>query len=612
MKPLETLSMIEEAAGTRMFESKKQAAIKTIEKKQLKVDEITRVMDNDITPRLQQLRSEKQSYQEWSSNNTELEKLERLCTAQEYKLAEEKVLNSEGHQSSMRAEMETMQQQQAALQAEAGECERGIAELERKREIEQEGEFQALKQHEQELSKELVKVNTTFTNQKSSLANETEVMSSTAKQVKATEKLLSEKIKELDQCEGAVRQKEEETAQAEEEMVTLRTKYQNACAGVTDESDAALLSLPEQIGVWETRARESQSKLQQETMRIQHSKDRLKDLKRIIKTEQAAHSKDINEVDALQNEITDIERRLSALNYQQEDENNVRGTCAALQSEIQSLQDAIDNLTTMIEARVNFEFRDPERGFDRSRVKGVVAKLVNIKESIHATALEIAAGGKLFQVVVDNEQTGKLLLGKNVLKKRVTILPLNKINNKCLDPNKLAISKRLAQSLGGSANLALELVGYDEEVTRAMQYVFGNSIICSTSAVAEAIAFNNEIRCRTISLEGDTYDPSGTVTGGSKNQIGSLLTKIAELTDLQTRYQTCQKKFERVAKQLASIETVGASYRDLFERLDMRRHALAMCQEKFSGSSYAQTRDELQGLEQEITRFDEVSRSFSI
>ena len=43
MKPLETLSMIEEAAGTRMFEAKKQAALKTIEKKQAKVEEINKV-----------------------------------------------------------------------------------------------------------------------------------------------------------------------------------------------------------------------------------------------------------------------------------------------------------------------------------------------------------------------------------------------------------------------------------------------------------------------------------------------------------------------------------------------------------------------------------------
>ena len=43
MKPPEILGMIEEAAGTRMFEAKKQAAIKTIEKKQAKVEEIEKV-----------------------------------------------------------------------------------------------------------------------------------------------------------------------------------------------------------------------------------------------------------------------------------------------------------------------------------------------------------------------------------------------------------------------------------------------------------------------------------------------------------------------------------------------------------------------------------------
>ncbi len=44
MKPMEILSMIEEAAGTRMYESKKQAALKTIEKKESKVAEINRTM----------------------------------------------------------------------------------------------------------------------------------------------------------------------------------------------------------------------------------------------------------------------------------------------------------------------------------------------------------------------------------------------------------------------------------------------------------------------------------------------------------------------------------------------------------------------------------------
>lgn len=43
MKPQEILGMIEEAAGTRMFEAKKQQAINTIEKKEKKVEEIKKV-----------------------------------------------------------------------------------------------------------------------------------------------------------------------------------------------------------------------------------------------------------------------------------------------------------------------------------------------------------------------------------------------------------------------------------------------------------------------------------------------------------------------------------------------------------------------------------------
>lgn len=43
MKPPEVLGMLEEAAGTRMYETKKEAALKTLDKKQVKVDEIDRV-----------------------------------------------------------------------------------------------------------------------------------------------------------------------------------------------------------------------------------------------------------------------------------------------------------------------------------------------------------------------------------------------------------------------------------------------------------------------------------------------------------------------------------------------------------------------------------------
>jgi Chromosome segregation ATPases len=63
-------------------------------------------------------------------------------------------------------------------------------------------------------------------------------------------------------------------------------------------------------------------------------------------------------------------------------------------------------------------------------VKGLVASLVSLEEKDYnkATALEIAAGNKLFNVVVEDEKVGKELIEHGKLKKKVTIIPLNRIN----------------------------------------------------------------------------------------------------------------------------------------------------------------------------------------
>jgi len=50
-----------------------------------------------------------------------------------------------------------------------------------------------------------------------------------------------------------------------------------------------------------------------------------------------------------------------------------------------------------------------------------------------ATALEITAGGKLFNVIVEDEQIGNHLLKNGKLKKRVTMIPLNKIKSYPID-----------------------------------------------------------------------------------------------------------------------------------------------------------------------------------
>ena len=94
-------------------------------------------------------------------------------------------------------------------------------------------------------------------------------------------------------------------------------------------------------------------------------------------------------------------------------------------------------------AEYDFKYADPERGFDRRRVKGTVAQNFRVRDAVNNTALEALAGGRLRQVIVDNEQTGMLLLTKGGLQRRVTLIPLNKIRCALHNPRHKPTSHQL-------------------------------------------------------------------------------------------------------------------------------------------------------------------------
>ena len=51
-------------------------------------------------------------------------------------------------------------------------------------------------------------------------------------------------------------------------------------------------------------------------------------------------------------------------------------------------------------------FRSPHAQFDRAAVRGLVARLLRVKEARHALSLEVTAGSKLWHLVVNTDQVG--------------------------------------------------------------------------------------------------------------------------------------------------------------------------------------------------------------
>lgn len=174
MKPPEILSMLEEAAGTRMYETKKDAALKTLEKKQTKVDEINKLLDQEILPALEKLRKERMQYMQWANGNAELDRLKRFCIAYEYVQAEKIRDSAVGEVEQIKAKIVEIDNDKEKTQLEIQEMETKISQLTAEKEANMGGEVKILSEKVHALSQDLVREVSVLNNKEDTLKSENE------------------------------------------------------------------------------------------------------------------------------------------------------------------------------------------------------------------------------------------------------------------------------------------------------------------------------------------------------------------------------------------------------------------------------------------------------
>ncbi|KAL6311386.1 hypothetical protein AAG906_025808 [Vitis piasezkii] len=515
MKPPEILSMLEEAAGTRMYETKKEAALKTLEKKQSKVDEIDKLLDQEILPALEKLRKERMQYMQWANGNAELDRLKEKIRDSAVSGVEQvkmKIADIEDSHKRMQVEIQEMETQVSNLTAEkeASMGERGIEDL--KQSVEEglccqraEDGAADLKQRVEELSKN------------------------------------------LEECEK---------------------EYQGVLAGKSSGSEEKCLE--DQLADAKVAVGSAETELKQLNTKITHS----------VSVE--------NELNVRRKDVENIKMALESLTYK------VRWKLYK------------DKVLSAQLGNVQFTYHDPVKNFDRSRVKGVVAKLIKVKDSSTMTALEVAAGGKLFNVVVDTENTGKLLLQNGDLRRRVTIIPLNKIQSHTVP---LRVQKEASRLVGKeNAELALSLVGYDEELKSAMEYVFGSTFVCKRIDAAKEVAFNRDISTPSVTLDGDIFQPSGLLTGGSRKGGGDLLRQLHALAEAESKLSTHQQKLSEIEAKIADLMPLQKRFMDLKARLELKSYDLSLFQNRAEQNEHHKLSELVKRIEQELGESKSAAR----
>lgn len=248
--------------------------------------------------------------------------------------------------------------------------------------------------------------------------------------------------------------------------------------------------------------------------------------------------------------------------------------------------------------RYEVQYRDPEPNFDRRQVKGMLCKLFDVRDQQYLNALSVCGGGSLYNLVVDNEIVSKKILEKGQLQTRTTIIPITKIRGSTIPANIVA----LAQKLVGRDNCipAIDLIEYDPHLQAVMEYVFGRTFICRDMNVAKQVTYHKNILTRSITMDGDSLDPEGTLSGGSAPTAAPLLVQIAEIKQLSRELDAKTQELRQVQDEIAKIAPNAQKYNQMKGQLDGYEYELQSIKKLLSQTTQAKQQQEIEDLKMQI------------
>lgn len=203
---------------------------------------------------------------------------------------------------------------------------------------------------------------------------------------------------------------------------------------------------------------------------------------------------------------------------------------------------------------------------------GVIADLLKV-DSRYERAIDISLGSSLQNIVVETDRDAKSMI--EYLKKyklgRVTFLPLNTIKGTTLNLNKNDLKEYKILGLGH------ELITYDAKYNNIFEFLLGRTIIIEDidNAIRFAKKYNHSYRI--VTLEGEVFNPGGSLTGGTYgnnsisiiNRKNKILTLEKEINILNDKLSGLENEKSILADKIDKNREIIAKEENLIKSLEL-------------------------------------------
>ncbi len=552
-KPEERRELFDEAAGIVKYKKRKAAAEKELAEEQLNLSRITDIL-LEIEKQVGPLAKQSEVAKEYLRLKEALKKLEINLFLLEYERSEKNRADIDSRAKIVTDELEdsnkaydNTKQEYERLEA---ELEQYAADIDSKKEQrtsflmmiqEKEGEIKLM----QEKISSMLLSESHFNQRQEALSADRDVR----------KKELAQYEKEYKAASASLEEMQEQQTDAAEELQEIRKRLVDYTKTI-EKCNQQILDCMDQNA-------EIKANLQHYvTLEEQNSLKKAELTQKILlhKSEEAGYEKEVEKCKKAHKEITEqiqasrdkiAELEETAAEWKQKAADT---TAAIEQTERLRIQEAsklesLRNLTERYDGYGNAIRKVMERKNDTPGIIGVVADIIKV-DSKYETAMEIALGGSIQNIVTKDESTAKKMvtyLKENKLG-RATFLPLTSITSKALGQNQEQAAKE-----PGVIGYAHTLVRVEKEYEELVKYLVGRILVADTMDNAAALAKKYNYTLRIVTLDGELLSPGGSISGGAYKNNSNLLGRRREMEDLEKKIEDCRKKVSEYAKERDSI-----------------------------------------------------------
>eukprot|EP00392_Amoebophrya_sp_AT5.2_P013766 g13895.t1 len=585
MKPHETLSMIEEAAGTKMYENKRQAAVKNLERKEGKIAEINRMLEEEIAPTIRKLETERANYLQWAANNSELERLQRFTAAHDYWTWTKNVEARKEDVEKQKLEKAMFEEKGEQLAEEGRAKKKDLEEREAMGAGENNVEFQQAKEAKLALDK-VVQTHTRLV--KSKFGKIDGARKDKEKYEAKVQQANSSREKKAEETEAAKERLKEFSVQWdawEEEIKTLEKKLAALSAGRAEDEAEGGKTLQQQLV-------EAQEQLQGMDLRaagakrlIQHNQQPIKDLEKRLKDGKNAGAGLAERKEALEKQIADTDAKIKSSGFSQQKFDELWRRCEKLEGEIEAVDKNLAatsrGKTGSPAAKLIFNEGPEFRQELRKNIFGTIGSNFRVKpEFSHLSeAMSTIGGAQMSQLIVRDQETQVALLKKGVMQDRKTLVTWKQggsTERHCVSNEVLARAKKLAQEMGCNGGVwratdCIEMEGQcPVDVRNNVYQIFAHRLIVEDQKLAEVLPFAKEIELPCVTTAGDDYNSQGKVTGGGKSWWSTALSDWLEFKKQQKKSEELQNELDTARQERDSLSTTKGKMEQLLrsQRID--------------------------------------------